>query len=187
MLCGYEGVLDDFKGRVGVKCPKCGSLERHRALLDVILQNIGEQDGGKCLHIAPSCRKEFLGLFERMGYDYEAIDRSGKRGDMMSIEDMSERILEDSIDVMLCLHVLEHVDDVDICLREMAWVMSPKGKLILQVPLGGELGADDHKSVFTKASLEKLISRYFRWAITVRRNEVFYLCTKIVFKAPIAL
>lgn len=183
-LCGFEGVFLDFKGRSGVKCPSCSSLERQRALVDVIKCNVSqaEEPGESCLHVAPSCKTQFSNLLAKYGYGYTAIDIAGRRGDQASIEDLDYE--DDKFSLILCLHVLEHVDDDRKALKELARVLDCEGLLILQVPVGGVEGRDGHKRIYSKDGLEELIGEHFVWAITQRDKEVFYLCSKIVSNGP---
>jgi SAM-dependent methyltransferase len=50
-----------------------------------------------------------------------------------------------SVDVIVLSHVLEHVDDDAMALREMHRVLVPGGKLFVQVPLGRKEVTDEEK------------------------------------------
>jgi len=85
---------------------------------------------------------------------------------------------DDSVDLLVCNHVLEHVPDVSLALSEIKRVLQPGGTAILQVPIALKLdnsielgldssederirilGQDDHLRLFTEsdyvAALEK--------------------------------
>lgn len=56
-------------------------------------------------------------------YEVKPIDLSGLE------------IAEESVDLLVCNHVLEHVPDMPLALREIHRVLKPGGVAILQVPL----------------------------------------------------
>jgi SAM-dependent methyltransferase len=119
-----------------VSCPRCGSMERHR-LLWLYLErqtDLFARSAKNVLHVAPE--KIFSRLFKRMAHlNYVSADLSPARapairGDITAIPGK-----DDSFDVILCSHVLEHVPDDHRAMREMRRVLKPGGFAILQVPL----------------------------------------------------
>jgi SAM-dependent methyltransferase len=72
----------------------------------------------------------------RRWYDYRAsdFDLSAHRADVQI--DLQQIDLPDaSLDVVLSAHVLEHVPDTHRALSELFRVLSPRGRLYLQIPL----------------------------------------------------
>jgi SAM-dependent methyltransferase len=97
------------------------------------------------LHFAPE-----LGLQEwikeRMpaGATYRSADLNSREVDLnLDIQRMN--LPSNSVDVIVLSHVLEHVDDDAMALREMHRVLVPGGKLFVQVPLGGKEVTDEEK------------------------------------------
>ena len=122
-----------LKSRSNALCPKCLSLERHR-LIWVYLQDRTDffTAKQKMLHIAPELC--FIDRFEAMpNLEYITADIESPLAKLkMDIHDIP---LEDnSIDVIFCNHVLEHVKDDFKALREMKRVLKPGGWAILQIP-----------------------------------------------------
>jgi len=65
-----------------------------------------------------------------------------------------------SFDTVLCTEVLEHLPDPDLCVREMARVVKPGGRLLVTVPFTQplhELPSDFYR--FTPGALEHLFER----------------------------
>ncbi len=124
------------------RCPCCGSLERHR-LLWVALRYLQDKGvikwGGRLLHIAPeSC------LAERFGqeYDYLSIDLDGKKA-MMAMDITTMTFKDESFDVIVCNHVLEHIPDDEKAMKELYRVLKHGGWASIQVPIKGKVTQED--------------------------------------------
>jgi SAM-dependent methyltransferase len=122
--------------RQDARCPHCKSLERQRFLAVVIsCLRPAVEPVGTLLDIAPApCTTEILGELEpvrhlRMdiGYDGRGVDVLGS---VTAIP-----LADDSVDVLVCYHVLEHVPDDGAAMREFARVLRPGGVGLVQVPI----------------------------------------------------
>jgi SAM-dependent methyltransferase len=114
-------------------CPNCQALERHR-LIWLYLEKKTDFFARKqsILHIAPEAC--FMKRFEAVhGDKYITADIESPlakvRMDIHKIPFESN-----AFDVVLCNHVLEHVDDDIQAMSEIARVLKPGGYAILQVP-----------------------------------------------------
>ena len=122
------------KQRENALSPGTLSLERHRQMW-LYLQN--ETDfftkNYKVLHIAPE--QEFLRRFKKMkNLDYTSADL------FSTIVDVKADILDlpfddESFDIVICNHVLEHIEDDRKAMSELCRVMKKGGWGILQVPM----------------------------------------------------
>jgi len=123
------------RGRPNAKCPKCGALERHRFLalvLDTLRPSLGPL--GTVLDIAPV--PAVTRVVERLepethvrvdiGYDNRLVDVIG------SITQIP--MADSSVHLAICFHVLEHVPDDALAMRELARVLAPGGLAVVQVP-----------------------------------------------------
>lgn len=120
--------------RANALCPRCGSLERHR-LLWLYLKDRTDffENSHRVLHFAPE--SIFVRHFRRMPQlDYITADLSSPRASTKA--DITNIPCKDnSFDVVLCNHVLEHVADDQKAMREICRVLSPNGWAILQSPI----------------------------------------------------
>lgn len=122
----------------GVLCPFCTSFPRHRALQPLVGRWVGSARGAVSLmHVAPdACMR--ARLIETQGLRYLGVDRFTPghyyppdtiHGDLENLD-----LDSDSQDLVICLHVLEHVEDDRRALREMHRVLKPGGIAILAFP-----------------------------------------------------
>lgn len=137
--CG--GRFRDFRAhrqRAGVKCPRCGSLERHRLLWLYFEQRTNLlTDSLDVLHIAPeySFEKRFGTL---PSLRYVTADLNSPLASV-HVDVMDMQFANETFDVVLCNHVLEHVDDDLVAIREIHRVLRPGGWAILLVPVDESL------------------------------------------------
>ncbi|MDT5057028.1 MAG: hypothetical protein QOF66_5394 [Mycobacterium sp.] len=133
-ICDYDGIMIGVghPPRWDALCPGCGSRERHRLLwLWATQGGINRLEGKRILHFAPekslrhalrhNPRYETADLFQR-GVTYQA--------DMTRLP-----MPEKSYDVVIGNHVLEHIDDDRLAMRELFRVLDPGGIALLTVPI----------------------------------------------------
>ncbi|WP_341924382.1 methyltransferase domain-containing protein [Nocardioides psychrotolerans] len=132
-------VRKDFKpgpgGRPDASCPRCRSLERHRffaILLSVLAPLLDDVD--LLLEVSPS--PQTTPLLGRLGARTHLkldLGADNRRVDVLgSLTDVP--LADDSVDLLVCYHVLEHIPDDLAAMREIARVLAPDGLGILQVP-----------------------------------------------------
>jgi SAM-dependent methyltransferase len=115
------------------QCPSCGSLMRQRVvtlyLRDVL--RVPER-GGDILHVGPaSSVRGWLVSFPDVRY--VSVDLSSPLADVKA--DITDLPFPDaSHDLIVCLHVLEHVPEDRKAISELFRVLRPGGKAIIQVP-----------------------------------------------------
>ncbi len=119
--------------RNNVLAPGTLSLERHR-LLWLYLKN--ETDffsvPKKVLHFAPE--QAFLKIFRNQkNLDYTTTDLLSPLADVKA-DICNLPFKDDSYDVILCNHVLEHIPDDTKAMTELYRVLKPGGMGIFQVP-----------------------------------------------------
>ena len=114
-------------------CPNCLSLERHR-LMYLYLKNETNffKNEWNVLHIAPE--QCFISIFKNSkNINYTSGDLFSPLADIkMDIHKMPFK--NNTFDIVLCNHVLEHVDNDIKALKEIKRVMKNGGFSILQVP-----------------------------------------------------
>jgi SAM-dependent methyltransferase len=122
------------RGRAHAKCPRCGTLERHRLLWLFLEQETDLfQRPGAMLHVAPEYA--FRERFSRLeGLRYVTGDFDSPLADVQ-LDVMALPFEDGSFDFLMCNHVLEHVDDDRLALAEINRVLAPGGWAILMCPV----------------------------------------------------
>lgn len=133
--CG--GSFDRFSAhreRPRAKCPRCGSLERHRLLLRFLAERTDILERPReLLHAAPE-HALLLTLSRQANLRYLTVDLDSPlaqdHADLMDLPYPADRF-----DVVLCSHVLEHVGDDRMALAEIRRVLVPGGRAVLMSPI----------------------------------------------------
>lgn len=119
--------------RANALCPNCGALERHR-LVWHFLQNQTPffQKPLRVLHVAPPAF--MFRTFQKLPHHYVPVDLYSPLADIR-LDVMHLPFEDDTFDVILCNHVLEHVLDDVRAMQEFYRILKPEGWAILQVPV----------------------------------------------------
>lgn len=124
-------------GRPDATCRRCHALERHR-FLTLVVEIVAPRvlRDGALLDIAPSStttpRLRELGGSRYVSVDFDPGADKRVVDLRASITDLP--LPDDSVDLMICYHVLEHVPDDAAAMAEIARVVRPGGVAIVQVP-----------------------------------------------------
>lgn len=140
-------------------CPKCLSLERHRLLWLYLKEKTGFfTDNLKVLHFAPE--QPFLKRFRALkNLDYTTADIDSPIADLnLDVTEMN--IPDNQYDVLICNHVLEHVDNVDKAFSEIKRVLKPGGRAILMVPINPDVDTFEDPSVTDPEERKRLFGQY---------------------------
>ncbi len=152
--------------RSNVLSPSTLSLERHR-LLWLYLKNetnffskdTETSSALKVLHFAPE--QCFLKRFRKLkNLDYTTTDLLSPIADVKA--DICDLPFEDnSYDVILCNHVLEHIPDDTKAMQELYRVMKPGGYGIFQIPqdLSRDITFEDN-SIRDRTERDKIFGQY---------------------------
>ncbi len=148
------------KGETNRLCPNCLTLERHR-LLWVYLEERTFFFTAKInvLHIAPE--QPFLKKFRKLeNINYVTADLYSPLADVKT--DIRNMIFSDNtFDVILCNHVLEHIDEEQKALKELYRTLKTGGWAIIQVPIDYSLEKTyEDKTIVTKKEREKYFGQY---------------------------
>ena len=127
-----------------LECPTCKAHERHRLLWTYLFEHTPDLLDGQLslLHFAPEpvFERRFRGM---ENLRYVTTDLNPKRGEVVA-DITALPFAEEEFDVVLCSHVLEHVDDDRGALAEVARVLRPGGAALLLVPFD-KTRADTHE------------------------------------------
>ena len=117
-------------------CPICGSSDRDRlyALYITIHIKTSPDTALKILEIAPAHGLSNF-IKTRPNTIYRSADLYSSLA-MDKVDIMNMKIYSDkSFDFIICSHVLEHVRDDRLAMKELFRILAPAGKAILMVPL----------------------------------------------------
>ena len=136
-VCGHKGRFFAYGSplylgvNIDALCPSCLSLERQR-LLALCVDECRLIHGRTVLHFAPEeCLEKFLRARAPEGYMTCDFD---PRAAELRVDIEAINLPDASFDVVICAHVLEHVDD-QRAIAELARIVKPGGSLLAMVPL----------------------------------------------------
>jgi len=135
-ICGWGGekFLPFGKSpRENARCPKCISLERHRAAYLYLKKILPRKKRIRLLHFAPEeALEELFRSYKNIEYLSADIDPNLA----MVREDITHLSFnKGSLDIIFCSHVLQEVDYDLLAMRELFRVLVPGGFAIIIVPL----------------------------------------------------
>ena len=126
--------------RENALCPNCLALERHRTLWLWLLR---ESDIGRgamalprLLHVAPevALMRKFNKIYAAQPADYVTADLESPLADLHF--DIQHIPLEDeSFDAVICNHILEHVEDDRLAMREILRILRKGGWGVILSPV----------------------------------------------------
>jgi SAM-dependent methyltransferase len=167
-VCGSG--LDSFIPiREDRMCPRCGALERHRRLFS-ILKNEFLRDDIKVLDFSPA--RALYRAMKKLNIKYISSDLSGDFIAEVAFDIKSIDSPKENFDLIICYHVLEHIDDDFKAISELHRVLKPGAFCIIQTPFkDGEIyenssvitpedrtkhfGQCDHLRIYSAAGLAK--------------------------------
>jgi SAM-dependent methyltransferase len=125
-------------------CWNCGALERHREIA-LLFQRRAEllKPGLRVLHVAPEAALRRL-LEGSAPSRYLTADLDAPDVDM-NFDLTAAPLPDDSFDVIVCNHVLEHIPDDRAALREIRRMLAPGGWALVMTPITVEITIEDPK------------------------------------------
>ena len=154
-------------------CPFCGSLPRNRRLW----QLLNEKDllKGRILDFSPS-RCLHREMVKRRDIEYVSTDFAGEFEAQKSYDIIRIEEPHSSFDLIICFHVLEHVEADSTAMAELYRVLKKNGKAIIQTPFkDGDIfedvtirtpkerlkyfGQEDHVRVYSVQGLKKRLEQ----------------------------
>lgn len=132
-ICSYRGhfMAFGFPVRLDSLCPSCDSLERHRLFKLWFDIHAEEMSKKRVLHFAPE--GSISGFIHPKAGTYTTADINPQAADIV-LDLHSLDLPNQSYDVVICFHVLEHVDDKR-ALTELFRITAAGGIVILMFPI----------------------------------------------------
>lgn len=139
LMDALEGIGSDIDH---YECPRCGSNDRERHLW-LFMQAAGIVDllpRMRIVHFAPE-RRISRRIVEARPAQYIRCDLHAVGPDIRTVDIQDMPFEDESVDLLVANHVLEHVDDDRMAVREIHRVLAPGGAAILQTPYSPVLEA----------------------------------------------
>lgn len=133
-------------GRRFARCPKCTSADRTRLFklwLDEYLED-NKENNIVVMHIAPeSIVSRIIESYSNITYiKGDLLDDYEYPEDVQRIDIQNIEYNDNSIDLFIASHVLEHVEDDIKALNEIFRILKPGGKAAIQIPYSIILATD---------------------------------------------
>ena len=117
--------------RQDVLCPFCRSMPRHRILASWCVENKKLVQSGNILYFAPE--KCMMLWMKRNSIACTTADLYQEADLKLDIQ--ATGLQDESYDMIFCNHVLEHVDDFRVALKELHRIIKRGGSLICSFPM----------------------------------------------------
>ena len=135
-FCGYKGLFHsaDYPPIFDDICPGCNSAGRHR-LVGLFLQQRPELGlSGRVIHFAPQSEEELAKILKQRASRYETADIDPDNCDLeLNLEALD--LPDNSVDLCVLNHVLEHVRKDRTALAELFRCLAPGGSAIITLPI----------------------------------------------------
>ena len=151
---GYKTV------RKNALCPGTLSLERHRLLWLYLDRETNFLSSNlKVLHVAPE--QVFYKKFKKLkNWEYFTFDLNSPIADIKG-DLISTNFKDEYFDLIICNHVLEHIEDDKSALDEIYRILKYNGISILQVPINVKRkNTFEDSSIKSKNQREKYFGQY---------------------------
>lgn len=199
-ICLYKGysfihLSNSIRLTLNSECPQCHSRSRHRGLFFLYKEFLNEKGSKKILHFAPEVHLVKI-LKSDQKNEYHTADLFMENVSFK--EDLQKLSFKDnSYDIVLNNHVLEHIFDDKKAIKEIQRILKPKGKAIITVPGNWKkktrkfltLQNNGHyrdygfdfiiflKKIFSKVSIKKL-NKYNGASHAIKNDEIAFVCIK---------
>ena len=124
-----------LESRENYGCPVCGAYDRDRLMI-AFLEEVQAERGEKLrmLQIAPSPSIERYAL-GREDILYESTDLMMQNVTFRADLQHMDMVEDETYDIIVCSHVLEHVEDDARAMSELYRILKPEGVCLVLVPL----------------------------------------------------
>ena len=190
-ICGWSGNAFDTLATIGyvrrgARCPNCGSMERHRAMIRTLRDDRFLKPGMRLLDVGGI--KPFRKVFENWGVHYVSLSLGDPAMVCMDVQRIG--FPDECFDFILDSHVLEYVSDYRGALAELWRVLRAGGRMLLtEAYVRGqqqtvEFGGPNPAATFMVRHFGEDLFDFLRdegFNVTCddSRGDYFFLCEKI--------
>jgi len=138
-ICGWHGRKFGYTAAISVDsfrsneiCLQCGSNHRTRTLIDILSQNVSFLNENVTVADvgASKATRRYFAKFPHV--KYLSVDRFKNSDIVCDITNI--KLPNDSVEIVLCCHTLEHVLDYKKGFSELYRILKPGGRGIIAVP-----------------------------------------------------
>lgn len=123
-------------------CPRCGSFQRVRRLWQILNDYELLKDNYKILDFSPS--RSIYRVMKKGNYSYLSSDLSGDFLSDISYDIQHIGSVNECFDLIICYHILEHIDDDIMAMKELWRVLKKDRHCLIQTPFkSGDIFEDD--------------------------------------------
>jgi len=177
-LNNAERCIDTYKNTI---CPYCSAFPRHRIIcyfFDQIKKNITQNN-----ILMIGAEFSIINWFDRNNRHYTTADLFDKTADV-KVDVQNMPFPGESWELIICNHVLEHVPDYMIALKELKRVLNKNGILELTVPTDRNLETVyEDKNIVGKVELIKAFGQYDH--VRIFGNDFGNILTSLDFSVEI--
>jgi SAM-dependent methyltransferase len=132
-ICGFHGKFRGFGDpvRTAAQCPQCWSLERHRLFALAVQRNAISFAGRDVLNFTPDFA---VGSLAKGNNRYHTSNYPSANGADFAFDIQAIDLPDASYDIVICSHILEHVDDRR-AFAEIHRILRRGGQLLFMIPI----------------------------------------------------
>lgn len=155
-ICNYQAkyfLPFGLNSRVNAQCPVCGSLERHRLQVLWMNKNINMKSKMKIFHAAPEfCYSNKFRNDPQV--EYFPVDLYPTDDFILKMDLCDIKYDDNTFDLVICNHVLEHIVDDELAIKELYRITKKGGRAIISVPILQEKTFEDFSIVTPEERLK---------------------------------
>ena len=161
-VCGEKAVFAPFgdPSRPLARCRACGSLERHRLLYLYLKAKTNLfKDELSVLHFSPEKGLK-AALAAQKNLTYATSWYEPDRAADFHLDLTQLALADNSWDVLIAYHILEHITEDRKAMREIYRVLKPGGWAVVQVPVREQPDSFEDPSVVTREERNEKFGQY---------------------------
>jgi SAM-dependent methyltransferase len=158
-------------------CPRCNAKARHRRVWLYLQErtNLFSQNL-RLFHVAP--KYSLSRRLARMPHiDYVSADITNRPNTVLTMDLATVPLRSSKFDAVICIHVLEHIDDDRSAIAEMYRILRPGGWALISVPIRLDQRTYEDASIVSPAAREAAFGetshvRYYGYDLSDRLATV---------------
>lgn len=135
-------------------CPRCNAKARHRRVWLYLRNNTNLfTDDLRLFHVSPKYSLSRR-LARMSNIDYVSADIANRPNIVLTMDLTAAPVRSSSVDVVICVHVLEHIEDDCSAIAEIHRILRPGGWALISVPIRLDRPTYEDASIVAPAARE---------------------------------